>query len=229
MLKNLGQDIWIYDGPKINFAGADMHTRMTVVRLTNGRLWVHSPTRLDADSRAAIETLGGEVAALVAPNKYHHLYIEAWIDAFPHAHVYAEPHVQAKVASLSDADILTDSAPPTYAADLEQVIFTGNRLFQEAVFFHKHSKTVIFTDLFINQPLDDVSGLPRLFLQFEGVAYPSGGIPRLYRWFSWGRSAQRRAAARVRQWQPERLTFAHGPGLDGSVREILDQQFAWLD
>ena len=97
---------------------------------------------------------------------------------------FAEQDLTRKIPSLANDEVLTNSTPETYAADIDQVIFAGNRMFQEAVFFHKSSSTAIFTDLMANLKTDGLKLLPRLFLEFEGVTYPNGGVPRLYRWFS---------------------------------------------
>ena len=44
-LKPIATDVWVVDGPKVRFYGMLFTTRMTVVRLQNGDIWLHSPTR----------------------------------------------------------------------------------------------------------------------------------------------------------------------------------------
>ncbi len=80
----------------------------------------------------------------------------------------------------------------------------------------------------INQPVDDVPLLPRLFLRFESVAYPHGGILRLYRWLTTDRKAGRAQFAHIEAWQPERLTFCHGPAFDEPAHVVLAREFAYL-
>ncbi|MFP4044724.1 MAG: DUF4336 domain-containing protein, partial [Rhodosalinus sp.] len=41
--KPFGCDLWLVDGPAIRFYGMPFSTRMTVVRLSDGGLWLHSP------------------------------------------------------------------------------------------------------------------------------------------------------------------------------------------
>lgn len=228
MANQVGDDIWTMVGPEVVFAGASMHTRMTVVRLHDGRLWVHSPIALDETVHAFIDELGGEVAALIGPNKFHYMNISSWCEAFPGAMVYAEEGLVRKVPSLGKAVALTNQPPSLYAQDVDQVMFGGNRLFQEAVFFHKASRSLIFTDLMINLKPSGIRLIPRLFLQFEGVTYPNGGVPRLYRWFSSDKEKARESLSVIRGWNPERVLFCHGEPFDLTANELLDREFMYL-
>ena len=48
--KPIGRDIWIVDGPVVRMryglGSLPFPTRMTVVRLPDGRLWLHSPVKI---------------------------------------------------------------------------------------------------------------------------------------------------------------------------------------
>ena len=206
-----------------------MHTRMTVVRLHDGRLWVHSPIELNDETRVFLDELGAEIAALIAPNKFHYMFIDQWQEAFPDAQVFAEEELARKVPSLASAEILTNSAPNLYAHDVDQVIFGGNRMFQEAVFFHKASRSLIFTDLMINLRTDGIKLFPRLFLEFEGVTYPDGGIPRLYRWFSNDKNAARNALNVIKSWKPIRILFCHGEPFELAAEDLIEREFQYLE
>ena len=85
-----GYPVWIVDGGPVSFFGFTYPTRMTLIRLSGDRLWVHSPICLDDDLRARIEALG-KVTYLVSPNKLHHLFLSAWKERYPEADVYASP------------------------------------------------------------------------------------------------------------------------------------------
>jgi len=65
MLNQLGSIIWTVEGPQVIFAGAPMHTRMTVVKLSDGSLWLHSPVELNPVIQRAIDKLG-PVRVLIA-------------------------------------------------------------------------------------------------------------------------------------------------------------------
>ena len=66
--------LWTLDSP-LKLAGVPFGTRTTLIRIASGRLVIHSPGPLASGSRESIEKLG-EVAAIIAPNLFHHFYVE---------------------------------------------------------------------------------------------------------------------------------------------------------
>jgi len=63
---------------------------MTVIRLGNGGLFLHSPVPLDGALRAALNQLG-PVRAIVAPSKAHHLFVDDYVKEYPEASSMAHP------------------------------------------------------------------------------------------------------------------------------------------
>lgn len=84
MLRPFGAEIWTIDGPIVSVVGFGYPTRMIVIRLSNGGLFLWSPTALSDALRAAIDRLG-PVKHIVAPNSLHHLSIGAWQAAIARA------------------------------------------------------------------------------------------------------------------------------------------------
>ena len=70
MLKEFGHEIWIADGREVAVAGFRYPTRMAVLRLSDGGLFIWSPTPLTDDLRAAVNSLG-PVRHIIAPNSLH--------------------------------------------------------------------------------------------------------------------------------------------------------------
>ena len=95
-LKAVAEGVWIVDGPVIRFGYLGLRfpfaTRMTVVRLADGGLWVHSPTELSPLLESEIVSLGS-VEHLIAPNRIHYWWLGDWAKAFPGAATYAAPGV----------------------------------------------------------------------------------------------------------------------------------------
>ena len=83
-LQSIGEDIWMADGPIVDFYSAPYPTRMVIVRLQEGTLWVWSPIELDEALRTEVEALG-QPAHLVSPNKLHHLFLSRWRSQWPDA------------------------------------------------------------------------------------------------------------------------------------------------
>lgn len=77
-LKAVTDDIWIVDGPVIRFGfpwpKMPFPTRMTIVRLARGELFVHSPTPLTPALRAQVDALG-PVRHIVGPNRIHYWWM----------------------------------------------------------------------------------------------------------------------------------------------------------
>jgi len=71
LLKEIDKNIWIYNGSAVNFHGFPYSTRMTVIKLNNGSLWIHSPAKLNEELKEKIDALG-KVEHLISPNKLHH-------------------------------------------------------------------------------------------------------------------------------------------------------------
>ena len=72
--KNLAPNLWTVDQPDFNTGIAKIGTRMTVIKLPSGGLFLHSPTKLDSETQQALGALG-EVRAVVAPSRAHHLFV----------------------------------------------------------------------------------------------------------------------------------------------------------
>jgi hypothetical protein len=69
-LKKVGDEIWIYEGSIVSFYGFPFPTRMTVVRLEDGSLWIHSPEKINNELVDELLNLGN-VKYLISPNKLH--------------------------------------------------------------------------------------------------------------------------------------------------------------
>jgi hypothetical protein len=98
-LKPVGKDLWTIDGPVVRAYGLPFPTRMVVLRLSDGGLWLWSPIRLDERVEQAISSLG-EPRYAVEPNKLHHLALAAWVAAWPSLRLYAPPGLADKRSDL---------------------------------------------------------------------------------------------------------------------------------
>lgn len=93
-LKRVVDNLWIVDGPVVRFGMPwpkfPFPTRMTIVRLAAGDLFVHSPTPLTPSLRKEIEH-EGEVRFIIGPNRIHYWWLPEWKAAFSDAAVYLAP------------------------------------------------------------------------------------------------------------------------------------------
>ena len=64
-------DIWVVDEPA-SILGMKLTKTMTVMRLSDGGLLLHSPVALSPELGARVDALG-TVSHLFAPNLFHHM------------------------------------------------------------------------------------------------------------------------------------------------------------
>jgi hypothetical protein len=201
-------------------------TRMCLARLRDGGLWVHSPIALSDPLRDKLASLG-PVRHLVAPNDLHHTYLPAWSIAFPNARVQATAGVQEKCPFVSVDDPLLDRPPADWLDTFDLVVFNNNRITTEAVFYHRPSGTVIFTDILQQMPVDWFTGWRALVARLDRMTGPAPAVPRKYRLGFRDRAALRDALTRIRSWQPRQLVMAHGPVVTQNTGAVLARAFAW--
>lgn len=221
-------DIWTVDGPNVRDFGITFTTRMTVVKLSSGSLWLDSPVPLPPERVREITELG-PVRHLIAATSRHFWRLEAWHDLFPEAQMWAarETPFRLRKARLPNPDMLGDVPPPAWAHDLDQLVFRGNPLIEEVIFFHKGSGTVILDDLIQNIPPMPGKHLRNAFFKLAGVAYP-GGVPLDGRLSFTNRNLARQALERLLSWDFDKLIIGHGVCLHSNAKQFVERAFRWL-
>lgn len=223
-LQQLDTDLWIASTPH-RFMGVDFGARMTVVRLSDGRLWVHSPLPARPELFADVLALG-PVVWLVAPNRLHHLYIGDWHRELPDAEVHVAPGLETKRPDLAVTGVLGDAVAPGWAQALEPLPLEGMPAANEFVFFHGASATLIVSDLVFNL---DASSPPLTRLVFRLIGSPGELAPTLVeKLLIRDRAAFRRSLERILEWPFERVVMAHGSVWQHGGREALARGYAWL-
>lgn len=212
-LKPVADGVWIVDGGWIRFYCLPFPTRMTVVRLKNGGLWIHSPVLDDECLVRTISSLG-TVEYIVAPNCIHYEYLPAWQRRFPAARVFISPGTAARARSkgidlLFDTE-LGDKVPDEWKDDFDQLL-AESKAHREVVFFHRATQCLILTDLIENLVTSKMPLWTRPFLSFGGVAAPNGGMPADMA-LSFKRSSAefRSVVLQLIAWDPKIVIIAHG-------------------
>ncbi len=227
MLQEFGRAIWIADGGEAVVAGFRYPTRMAVMRLADGGLFIWSPIHLTAPLRSAVDALG-PVRHIVAPNSLHHLYLPDWKRAYPDAKLHAPPGLRAKRTDIAfDAD-LGDAPDPDWAGQIDQVLIPGNRITTEAVFFHHPSGTVLFTDLLQQIPPHLLSGWRALVARLDLMVGPEPQVPRKFRIAFTDKRAARAAIAKILAWPAQKVLMAHGAPVENNAQDYLRRAFRWL-
>ncbi|MEL6938317.1 MAG: DUF4336 domain-containing protein [Cyanobacteria bacterium J06598_1] len=151
MLEEITKDIWAAQHP-IRYMGLSLSTRMTIIRTSARTLIVISPVAINAELKQQIDALG-TVEHIVAPNCYHHLYASEAKAHYPKAILWAAPGLKEKKPELPIDSVLQNGDSSLWN-ELEGIFFDGLKTlgfngfdaFNEWVFFHPKSRTLILTD-----------------------------------------------------------------------------------
>lgn len=227
-MKEFGSEIWTADGTDVVAAlGFGYPTRMAVIRLAGGDLFIWSPIALSDGLRAEVDSLG-KVRHLIAPNSLHHVFIADWKRAYPDAHLYAPPGLREKRKDLDFDDDLANAPMPHWVGEIDQVLMLGNLITTEVVFFHAKSRTVLFTDLLQQLPADRYCGWRSLVAKWDLMVGPEPSVPRKFRLAFTNRSAARASLGHVLSWPAEKVLMAHGTPVRTDGRAFIGNAFRWL-
>ena len=182
---------------------------MTLIRLESRSLLLHSPCRPSDDLVGNIARIG-DVTDLVAPNWFHDLYLARYRRLYPNATFWAPALLRRQHPSLVDR-VLNASTRPPWFEEMPHVTLPGLLTFNESLFYHRASQTLIVADLLMNASTTPNSPpLTKLGYRFFGLDGSLKVFPIL-RWFGLvERPALRIAARWILDWNPEQCILAHG-------------------
>lgn len=223
-LTPFAEGVWVASAPaRIN--GMRLAATMTVLRLGDGTLLVHSPIALTAERRAAVEAIG-PVAHLYAPNLYHHLRAGEWAAAFPSARLHAPAGLAKKRRDLR-IDRTHDAAPePAFEGVVDEIRIGGFRL-EESVLVYRPARTLVVADLVHNvgRPHDAWTELYTRVLGFHDRV----ALSRMIRWLGFSnRAATRRSLDEILARPFERILVGHGSPVVSGAPQAIAAAYAWL-
>jgi hypothetical protein len=128
---------------------------------------------------------------------------------------------RARRCNIHFARDLKTSPPEEWHEDIDQTLFPGG-YFKEFIFFHRETRSLVVADTIINIELDKMDEPWRTATRLTGMAYPHGRtffgmrLPLLFQ-----RRAASAAAAKIRNWQPQRVLLSHGRCFESDAEEII--------
>ena len=224
MLQPIAPGIWDLNAP-LSVLGMHLGHRMTIVRLANGSLWVHSPVAHDSALAAELAVLG-PVAHVVAPNAMHDTYLEGWFAAYPRARFHGAKGFSRYRPDLKFTDTLNDHADAAWSEIMDQKVIQGAPRLNEVVFLHRPSRTLILTDLIFNLG-PEMPLLSRVLLKANGC-FDCVACSRLLRTTIKNRAAFRTSLDTVLAWDFDRVVLSHGRNLESGGRTALREAFLFL-
>jgi hypothetical protein len=144
-IQAFAENVWIVDGPRVRDMGEWFTTRMTVVKLSSGSLWLNSPVSIPPGTLEGIKAMGA-VRYLVAATPRHIWRLEKWHGLFADAELWVTPQILNRFKfmmvlprqKLSYTGILGNESPPSWASDLEQLVFEARGVFLSSKVPHCH-------------------------------------------------------------------------------------------
>jgi hypothetical protein len=211
-LKPFADSVWTAATP-VRFAGVWFPHVMTVVRFSDDQLVVHSPCRPYDQLTLEIGRIG-HVAHIIAPNWFHDLYLNKYRQLYPQATVWGPSQLRRRLGSkLIDQELNNLTRPPWFA-EMPHLTLSGLLTFDESIFFHGPSRTLIVADLLMNLLASPTA--PR----FTWIAYRLSGVndrlimPPYLRWFGWFDpqivASLNSSARQITMWNPDHLIVGHG-------------------
>ena len=211
-------EIWLLDYP-IAVAGCRFNARMSIVRLANGALMLHSPCDIDDVVADAISILG-PVCCIVAPGNFHHMYVAKAQIRFPAAQTYICPGVESKVPGLRFDGILGSRPPNEWGGTMDQVLIRGSRFIWEVAMLHKPSKTLLLVDAIENftDQTANVSWQVKAWFKLFGVWNRPKPAPE-YR-IGWkDKAAARSSLEQILEWDFNKIVLSHGDNITENAKE----------
>jgi hypothetical protein len=229
-LHEFANNIWLADGPVVRDMGALFTTRMTIVKLSDGSIWISSPIPVSFATLRAISELG-EVRYLIAATPRHVWRLSTWHTLFPDAELWASRPTlfTLQKGQLPISGYLSDTPVNAWSADFDQLEFKGNSLLSEVLFFHRNTHTVILDDLIMRNPVMKGKTLSNLIFKFGGVQYPEGGVSADMKIAFLNRSLARQSLERLLSWDFDKLIIAHGECIESGAKQYIKRAFRWLE
>jgi len=187
--------------------GIHMDTRMTVIRLRDGGLVLISPVPID-DSLAAKLAELGPVRYAISPNCWHHLYLPQCLARYPEAKAFGPPGIQAKRPDVDFNGLLDNEAPEGWLDQIDQRVVLGVPGFNEVMFYHRASRTLVATDMVFN--IQRPKGWKLWLLLHIAGTYKKFAFSRLFRMNVKDNAAVGSSLAHVLEWDFDRVVMAHG-------------------
>jgi Domain of unknown function (DUF4336) len=209
--------LWTLERP-VWFSGIRQRARTTVVRLGDGSLLLHSPAP-PTDALAEQLRALGPVRWLVVPNCWHHLGAPAAAARFPEAKVVGPASALKRNKALKlDLDLRDAQLP-----DLEPLFLDGVPFWDETVFYHPATRSLLAADLLVRADAHDhftVRWAARLFGFYQRERVPPDAKKRIE-----DKAAAARSIRAMLERPAERLIVGHADVIEEGWRDRLSR--AW--
>ena len=222
-VQSMGKNIWIEEYPCKVF-GVALGRRMTVIRLKDGRLLLHSPGEMTDDRKRCLESLG-RVSYIVAPARFHDLFLDQAVRAFPLAELHAIRPIFSRFSSRSKTFLLSGQPVFSWGTGIEPLDFRAGPFHTETVFFHRESRSLLLADLCFC--LSDQALVTQLVGRGLGITNRFAPTRDIRLWTLGSRQELRDSIEKILKWPFEKIIPAHGEIVPEKGREAFQEAFLW--
>jgi len=246
--RSINQHLTTLSVPFLRFDKIKFGGRATLIKLGTGDLAVFSPVSLTPAAKAAVQSLGGEVRYIIAPDIEHHLNLTAWKQAYPAARVLGPEGLREKRAKAGIEDVPIDyeftkankrelALPEDFAHDLDVEYWDGH-VNKEIALLHKPSKTLIEADVLFNLPANEQfagtgvnasSGVWTKLMHYFTNTRPGHIGQNRFNWYiaSGDKASFGESAKRVAAWDFDRVIPCHGDVIETGGNAAFRRVFSW--
>src|SRR3989304_10336864 len=146
MIKEFADNLWVAEDEKFSVGGLQVGSRMTIIRLNDSNLFIHSPIALSKTIKDSVDVIGKQ-RFIIAPNTMHHLFLKQFYDQYSDTELYIVHGLRKKLTNFPHAKDLVDGLDYPWIKKIKQHHVIGIPKLNEVVFFQVESKTLILTDL----------------------------------------------------------------------------------
>jgi len=218
-MRKIAKDIWVAE-TAFRLFGVDFGNRMTVIRLDNDQLLLHSPVKINNNLLNQLSELGN-VGYIVTPNNFHGLFVEEWRKEFPQAKYFT-----AKLNDENSSWSLSTLKSETLGSCVEIIKMEGVPKVNEYAFIHKTSNTLILTDLAFNIG-NNVSFWTKIFFKING-AFNRFGPSRLMKMMISDAISLNNSIEEILSFDIDRIIVSHGNILESNAKIQLKSAFSGL-
>ncbi len=210
-IRALDENVWMVSG---EIPGVPMALRrtMTVIRLSDGRLVLHSVIALAPTAMTQLEAWG-EPAFVVVPSGYHRIDASAYKKRYPRAVVVCPPKGRKRVAQRVAVDGGFELLPKDAALEAQLLDGAHEGVLIALSGDERTRATLVFNDVFFNQaPLPGITGTVYGWLGSTGEPK----VPPVARWFLVDDRAALRAHLERLSRRPDlaRIVPGHGEPIE---------------
>src|SRR5215210_5101633 len=219
-MEQIAENIWLLRYP-LPVLGQDFGRTVTVVRLTSGKLVIHSTAPFAAADIQSIRQVG-EPAWLLDATLFHDSFAKEGCRAFERL-PYLAPSGFRTVAEVQTRPLIPP--PSEWNGELEVVALAGMPKVQEHVLFHRSSRTLIVCDLFFNFGQISSGGM-RFFVRHVMRLRNGIGMSFFFRLMIRDRAAFRESLRPILAWDFARLVVGHGKMIEEDAQKVFREELA---